>query len=135
MIINKGSFIRRQYVIPIGSRIIKSLIGRFLGKFMWFCGFSDCREQFYLLKNRNNEFYRLRRSFWIEKTQIMPIREQILWIYRSQAACTENTIQSQRGTCSHHGKYRANGEHAACTEKQSLWQNSKNGIVSANREK
>jgi len=77
----------------------------------------------------------LRRSFWIEKTQIMPIREQILWIYRSQAACTENTIQSQRGTCSHHGKYRANGEHAACTEKQSLWQNSKNGIVSANREK
>ena len=117
MIINKGSFIRRQYVIPIGSRIIKSLIGRFLGKFMWFCGFSDCREQFYLLKNRNNEFYRLRRSFWIEKTQIMPIREQILWIYRSQAACTENTIQSQRGTCSHHGKYRANGGHAACTEK------------------
>jgi len=78
MIINKGSFIRRQYVIPIGSRIIKSLIGRFLGKFMWFCGFSDCREQFYLLKNRNNEFYRLRRSFGIEKTQIMPIREQIL---------------------------------------------------------
>ena len=72
MIINKGSFIRRQYVIPIGSRIIKSLIGRFLG------GFSDCREQFYLLKNRNNEFYRLRRSFGIEKTQIMPIREQIL---------------------------------------------------------
>ena len=49
---------------------------------------------------------------------------------------------------SHHGKYRANGGHAAITEnteptgdtqparkKQSLWQNSKNGIVSANREK
>ena len=78
MMINKGSFIRRQYVIPIGSRIIKSLIGRFLGKFMRFCGFSDCGEQFYLLKNRNNESYRLRRSFWIEKTQNMPIREQIL---------------------------------------------------------
>ena len=78
MMINKGSFIRRRYVIPIGSRIIKSLIGRFLGKFMRFCGFSDCGEQFYLLKNRNNESYRLRRSFWIEKTQIMPIREQIL---------------------------------------------------------
>ena len=123
MIINKGSFIRRQYVIPIGSRIIKSLIGRFLGKFMWFCGFSDCREQFYLLKNRNNEFYRLRRSFGIEKTQIMPIREQILWIYRSQAAITENTeptgdmqpsrkIQSQRGTRSLHGKNRACGKTA-----------------------
>ena len=78
MMINKGSFIRRQYVIPIGSRIIKSLIGRFLGKFMRFCGFSDCREQFYLLKNRNNESYRLRRSFGIEKAQNVPIRGQIL---------------------------------------------------------
>jgi len=90
----------------------------------------------------------LRRSFWIEKTQIMPIREQILWIYRSQAACTENTIQSQRGTCSHHGKYRANGGHAAITEnteptgdtqpareKTEPVAKQKNGIVSANREK
>ncbi|MEQ3341317.1 hypothetical protein AAA111_01825 [Lachnospira eligens] len=49
-----------------------------MGKFMWFCGFSDCGEQFYLLKNRNNESYRLRRSFGIEKAQNVPIREQIL---------------------------------------------------------
>ena len=122
MMINKGSFIRRQYVIPIGSRIIKSLIGRFLGKFMWFCGFSDCGEQFYLLRNRNNESYRLRRSFWIEKTQNMPIREQILWIYRSQAAITENTIQSQRGTRSLCGKKQSQRGYAASTEKQSRWQ-------------
>ena len=100
--INKGSFIRRQYVIPIGSRIIKSLIGRFLGKFMWFCGFSDCGEQFYLLKNRNNESYRLRRSFGIEKSQNVPIRGQILWIYRSQAAWTEKTepvAKQQKWNC------------------------------------
>ena len=57
---------------------ICSLIGRFLGKFMWFCGFSDCGEQFYLLKNRNNESYRLRRSFGIEKAQNVPIRDYIM---------------------------------------------------------
>ena len=30
------------------------------------------------IKNRNNESYRLRRSFGIEKAQNVPIREQIL---------------------------------------------------------
>ena len=40
MMINKGSFIHRQYVIPIGSRIIKSLIGKFFKKS---CDFVDFR--------------------------------------------------------------------------------------------